>query len=226
MNTGPDSAQPHFAVCVVEHHPLAAFFLEQILRRDPALEILSRALLLDTAADAPRRGLHVFILDLGALPSSLNKLLRFIHVRFRRAKVVLLGEPQSDDELCRLLFLGIQGFLPYGQVESDLVAAVRSVAEDGFWLPARVLEQYETASARLTRSKSDREVLSFRERRIVELVRRRLTNAEIASILSISENSVSTYLVRIFAKLGVHDRQSMLDAATGHSPNPLPHKPK
>lgn len=240
MTTGSDSAQPQFAVCVVEHHPLAAFFLEQILRRDSALEILSRVLLLDTAADAPRRGLHVFILDLGALPSSLNKLLRFIHVRFRRAKVVLLGEPQSDDELCRLLFLGIQGFLSYSQVEADLVAAVRSVAEGGFWLPARVLEQYEAASARLTRSKSDREVLSFRERRIVELVKRRLSNPEIASILNISENSVSTYLVRIFGKLGVHDRRSMLDAAAaghvypeparsaakGPSPDPLPHKPK
>ena len=41
MATGPDSAQPQLAVCVVEHHPLAAHFLEQILRRDPALEILS-----------------------------------------------------------------------------------------------------------------------------------------------------------------------------------------
>jgi len=226
MTTGPDSAQPQFAVCVVEHHPLATLYLEQILRRDPALETLSRVLLLDTAADAPRRGLHVFILDLGALPSSLDKLLRFIHVRFRRAKVILLGEPQSDDELCRLLFLGIQGFLPYNQVEADLVAAVRSVAEGGFWLPARVLEQYETASARLSRSKSDREVLSFRERRIVELVKRRLSNREIASILSISENTVTTYVVRIFGKLGVRDRQSMLDAAARSSPDPLPHKPK
>lgn len=226
MATGPDSAQPQFTVCIVEHHPLAAFHLEQILRRDPALEILSRVLLLDTADDAPRRGLHVFILDLGALPSSLNKFLRFIHVRFRRAKVILIGEPQSDDQLCRLLFLGIQGFLPYSQVEADLVAAVRSVAEGGVWLPARVQEQYETASARLTRSKSDHELLSFRERRIVELVKRRLSNPEIATILSISENTVATYLVRIFRKLGVRDRQSMLDAAARSSPDPLPHKPK
>lgn len=226
MATGPDSAQPQFTVCIVEHHPLAAFYLEQILRHDPALEILSRVLLLDTADDAPRRGLHVFILDLGALPSSLNKFLRFIHVRFRRAKVILIGEPQSDDQLCRLLFLGIQGFLPYSQVEADLVAAVRSVAEGGVWLPARVQEQYETASARLTRSKSDHELLSFRERRIVELVKRRLSNPEIATILSISENTVATYLVRIFRKLGVRDRQSMLDAAARSSPDPLLHKPK
>ncbi len=213
MATGPDPTSPSVAVCVVEHHPLAAHYLERILRRDPALEILSRVLLLDTAADAPRRGLHVFILDLGALPSALNKLLRFIHVRFRRAKVILLGEPQSDDELCRLLFLGIQGFLPYNQVEANLVAAVRAVAEGGFWLPASVLEQYENTSSRLVRRKSDLDVLSFRERRVVELVKRRLTNAEIASILNISENTVTTHLVRIFGKLGVRDRQSMLDAA-------------
>jgi len=226
MATGTESIQPQFAVCVVEHNPLAALFLEQILSRDPTLEISSRDRLLDHPT-APRRSLHVFILDLGALPSPLDKLLRFLRLRFRRAKVILLGDPQSDDELCRLLFLGIQGFLPYTEVEENVVAAVRSVAEGGYWLPARVLEQYQTASSRLARSKSERETLSFRERRIVELVKRRLSNREIASILSISESTVSTYLVRIFGKLGVRDRQAMVEVAAARSaPEPLPQKPK
>ena len=223
--SGSGSSQPECAVCVVEHNPLAAFFLEQILSRDPGLEIFSRARLLDSP-DAPRRPLHVFLVDLGALPSPLDKLLRFLHVRFRRAKVLLLGDPQSDDELCRLLFLGIQGFLAYAEVEENLVAAVRALAEGGYWLPASVLEQYQTKSSRLVRSKSDREVLSFRERRIVELVKRRLSNREIASILNISENTVGTYLVRIFAKLGVRDRHSMVEVAAARSvPDPLPHNP-
>ncbi|HXE74805.1 MAG TPA: response regulator transcription factor [Candidatus Xenobia bacterium] len=223
MATGSDAPPPPIPVCVVEHHPLATLYLEEILRRDPGLEIVSRSLLLDTAADSPRRGLHVFILDLSALPTALNKLLRFIHVRFRRAKVLLLGEPQSDDELCRLLFLGVQGFLPYSEVKENLVAAVRAVADDGYWLPAGVLEQFETTSSRLLRRKTDLDVLSFRERRVVELVKRRLTNAEIASILNVSETTVTTYLTRIFGKLGVRDRQAILDATA--QPAPLP-KPK
>lgn len=222
MATGSDSTPSPLPVCIVEHHPLAALYLEEILGRDPALQTVSRVLLLDTAARSPRRGLHVFILDLGALPTALNKLLRFIHVRFRRAKVILLGEPQSDDELCRLLFLGIQGFLPYSEVEASLVAAVRAVADDGFWLPAAVLEQFENTSSRLLRRKSDLDALSFRERRVVELVKRRLTDAEIASILNISETTITTYLTRIFAKLGVRDRQAILDTAAHPAPLPKP----
>jgi len=226
MTTGSDPTQSRLAVCVVEHNPLAALFLEQILSRDPGFEIFSRDRLLDNP-NAPRRALHVFIVDLGALPSPLDKLLRFLRLRFHRAKVVLLGDPQPEDELCRLLFLGIQGFLPYTEVRENLVAAVRAVAEGGYWLPARVLEQYQTTSSRLVRPKPDREILSFRERRIVELVKRRLSNREIASILSISENTVTTYLVRIFAKLGVRDRQAMVEvAAARSSPEPLPQKPK
>ncbi|MGH9390387.1 MAG: response regulator transcription factor [Vicinamibacteria bacterium] len=225
MTTAPDPST-RLAVCVVEHNPLAALFLEQILSCDPALEIFSRDRLLDNRT-APRRALHVFIVDLGALPSPLDKLLRFLRLRFHRAKIVLLGDPQPDEELCRLLFLGIQGFLPYAEVEGNLVAAVRAVAEDRYWLPTRVLEQYQTTSSRLARSKSDREILSFRERRIVELVKRRLSNREIASILTISESTVSTYLVRIFAKLGVRDRQAMVEVAAARSqPEPLPQKPK
>jgi len=226
MTTGPDSAQPQFAVCVVEHHPLATLYLEQILRRDPALETLSRVLLLDTAADAPRRGLHVFILDLGALPSSLDKLLRFIHVRFRRAKVILLGEPQSDDELCRLLFLGIQGFLAYEDTDANLIPAVRAVADGHYWVPQRVLEQYMRFSARLPSPRSERsEGFTWRERRIIELVKRRLSNKEISAILSVSEGTVKFHLSNIFAKLGVRDRHAMIEVTSGH-PHPLTEKPK
>ena len=226
MATAPDPSLTRLAVCLVEYNPLAACFLEEVLRRDPALEISSRDRLLEHP-DAPRRPLHVFVLDQGTLPTPLDKLLRFLRTRFPRAKIVLLNDPQPDDELCRLLFLGIHGFLAYPEVEENLLAAVRNVADGAYWLPARVLEQYRTASSRLARSKSEREILTWRERRIIELVKRRLSNREIASILSVSENTIKTYLVRIFVKLGVRDRQAMVEVAAARAqPEPLPQEPK
>lgn len=54
------------------------------------------------------------------------------------------------------------------------------------------------------------EVLSFREREILQLVRQGLTNADIAKELYISENTVKSHISRVFKKLGVSRRREII----------------
>jgi LuxR family maltose regulon positive regulatory protein len=82
-------------------------------------------------------------------------------------------------------------------------------------------------SARLpaTAARSDRvEGFTWRERRIIELVKRRLSNKEISAILGVSEGTVKFHLSNIFAKLGVRDRHHMIEVTSGH-PHPRPPQP-
>jgi DNA-binding NarL/FixJ family response regulator len=58
--------------------------------------------------------------------------------------------------------------------------------------------------------------LSRREQQLVELVRFGLTNKEIASRLNLSEFTVKNHLHRIFCKIGVHDRMTMVDRCQGN----------
>ena len=81
-------------------------------------------------------------------------------------------------------------------------------------------------SARLPAPREDRvEGFTWRERRIIELVKRRLSNKEISAILNVSEGTIKFHLSNIFAKLGVRDRHAMIDVTSGH-PHPLTSKPK
>jgi LuxR family maltose regulon positive regulatory protein len=81
-------------------------------------------------------------------------------------------------------------------------------------------------SARLPAARSERvEGFTWRERRIIELVKRRLSNKEIAAIMNVSEGTIKFHLSNIFAKLGVRDRHHMIEVTSGH-PHPLPDKPK
>ena len=215
------------SICVVEQNPLAGDHLRQILQHDPAWAVS----LFDPQLEPrrlPRQRADAFVLDQGTLPVPLSKLLRFLRLRHPKARILLLDHPSPDDELCRLLFLGVHGFLSYEEVETSLIPALHALLEGHYWMPPRALELYVNATARLYTRKSGRpDTLTTHERRIVELVKRRLSNREIASILSISESTVSTYLVRIFAKLGVRDRQAMVEVAAARSqPEPLPQKPK
>lgn len=223
----PDAADnsAKLSVCVVEYHPLAARHLELILQRDPDLDLIPRDRLLEHPLSRP---VHIaaFVVDQGSLPMPLNRFLRFLRVRFPKAKALVLDDRQSDEDLCRLLFLGIQGFLAYEETDSDLLPAVRAVADGHYWVSQRVLEQYMQFSARLPSPREDHgEAFTWRERRIIELVKRRLSNKEISAILAVSEGTIKFHLSNIFAKLGVRDRHAMIDVTSGH-PHPLPQKPK
>jgi DNA-binding NarL/FixJ family response regulator len=55
--------------------------------------------------------------------------------------------------------------------------------------------------------------LTAREREVLVLVARGLTNREIASALSVTVETIKTHVKRIFTKIGVHDRAQAVIAA-------------
>lgn len=58
-------------------------------------------------------------------------------------------------------------------------------------------------------------ILSSREQEIVELVARGLSTGQIATVASITQNTVKQHLKRIFGKLGVHSRTELVALASG-----------
>lgn len=213
MGTAAEEARQKVPVCLVEYNPLAARQLHRILESDPAVRSLSQDDVLKSKRVA-KSLVSVFVLDRGTLPAPLSKYLRFLRFRFPQAKVVVLDQPRGKEELVRLLFLGMQGFLAYRDVEAQLREAIRTVADGDLWVTPEVLEEYLRYSAGLSSFKAKSiHTLSRREQRILDLTRRRLCNKEIGSILGISETSVALHLSNIFAKLGVRDRNAVAEAA-------------
>jgi len=225
--TARRDAQTAPAVCVIEHNPLAAAHLHRLLDGNSSLELLSYE-----EAVNHRRGRRtpapIFILDRPTLPSALSKYLRTLRVNFPDARTIVIDEPLPSEELCRLLFLGIQGFLAYQDVEPHLASAIEAVAEGHLWVDAEVLEQYVRFAAQVTRARERRGLaLTGREKRILELVQRRLSNKEISSILDISESTVKFHIGNAFAKLGVSDRQAAAEVISDRALRALrPHKAK
>jgi DNA-binding CsgD family transcriptional regulator len=72
------------------------------------------------------------------------------------------------------------------------------------------------ARGRHSRSVSGWDSLTPTEVRVVSLVARHLTNAEIADQLFVSTLTVKSHLTRVFAKLGVADRRQLAETATVH----------
>ena len=137
-------------------------------------------------------------------------------------KVVMLTTFDEDEYVEAALRAGVSGFLLKVAPPERLVDGVRTVAAGGGLLdPAvtvRVIESFAATSPLRTRRAERLDALTERERDVLRLIGRGLSNAEIAAELYLGETTVKTHVSNVLAKLGLRDRVQAVVAAyeTGH----------
>jgi DNA-binding NarL/FixJ family response regulator len=124
-------------------------------------------------------------------------------------KVLVLTTFEDDEYIFDALSAGASGFLLKRTQPEDLIDAIHTVADgDSLLSPSvtrRVIDRMATqpvaglSGARL-------EDLTPREREVLELIGRGLSNREIADEFVIEESTVKTHVKRILTKLGLRDR--------------------
>ena len=124
-------------------------------------------------------------------------------------KVVVLTTFEDDDYIFDALSAGASGFLLKRTKPEELIAAIHTVADgDSLLSPSvtrRVIDRMATQPvAGLSGARLDD--LTPREREVLELVGRGLSNREIAESFVIEESTVKTHVKRILMKLGLRDR--------------------
>jgi len=124
-------------------------------------------------------------------------------------RVLVLTTFDTDDVVFGALHAGASGFLLKDAPADDLVAAIRIVARGDALVDPTVTRRLIAAFARrppLRERPPELEELSPREREVLRLVARGLSNREIAAQLVISEATVKTHVGRILQKLRLRDR--------------------
>ena len=196
-------------VLVADDQSLVRAGFRMLLAGEPDLEIVAEAANgLEAVEKAARFRPTVVLMDIRMPELDGLEATRRILAADEEARVLILTTFDLDEYVYEALRAGASGFVLKDDPPEQLLAAIRLVAEGaGLLSPAvtrRVIERF----ARLPRAEAPRGAaeLTERERDVLRLVARGLSNAEIGRELFIGETTVKTHVTHILQKLGLRDR--------------------
>jgi DNA-binding NarL/FixJ family response regulator len=197
-------------VVLADDHTLVRTALQMVIADAPGIEVAGEA---GTGAEAVRVAGEVrpdvVVMDIRMPEMDGIEATRQITTSTPGARVVVLTTFDDDDYVYGALRAGASGFLLKDMALDDILAAIRTVAAgDSLIAPSvtrRLIEDVirgpgPAPAARLPGPVTER------EREVLTLIGRGLSNAEIAGRLYITMPTVKTYVGRLLTKLSARDR--------------------
>ena len=125
----------------------------------------------------------------------------------------MLSMHSDEAYVLRALKAGARGYLLKASPEADVIAAIRAVASgNAYFSPSitKLLVEDYVVEARRRGIEDSYDLLSTREKEILQLLASGKTNREIAELLFISVATVETHRNNIFQKLHLHNLAELI----------------
>jgi two-component system response regulator NreC len=149
----------------------------------------------------------VVILDIGMPQLNGIEATRQIVAQEGHPNVVILSMHSDESYVLRSLKAGARAYILKNAAEADLIRAVRAVSEGkSFFSPViskMLLEDY-VRQVREKEVEDSYDLLTPREREILQLLAEGKTNKEVASVLGVSPHTIETHRGNILEKLNLH----------------------
>lgn len=208
-------------VLLVDDQELVRSGLRRILRPQEGFDVVAECADGDEVeATVSHHAPDVVVMDLRMKRVDGIEATRRLRVDEAGPPVLVLTTFDDEELLSGALRAGAAGFVLKDAPAEDLIRAVHRVARGDSWLDpsvtGRVLERYRESAPSSTLDGVAVDALTPREREVLALMGRGLTNAEISDELYISEVTVKSHVGHIFTKLDLRDRPAAIVYAFDH----------
>jgi DNA-binding NarL/FixJ family response regulator len=186
-------------ILIVDDHPVVRAGLTSMLSTQAGMDVIGNAsggrealaLLGEITPD-------VILIDLRMPGMSGLETMRAINLLQDPPRIIVLTSFETDEDVYQAVEAGAHGYVLKSASQDELVTAIRRVCAGGRYFPAHIATQLTNRMARSS--------LTPRERQILQLVAKGLTNKEIGRVFGISDNTARNHVNNIIEKLEVSDR--------------------
>jgi DNA-binding NarL/FixJ family response regulator len=204
-------------VVLADDQPLVRSGLRVLIADTPGLDVVGEA---GTGAQAVQLAREarpdVVVMDIRMPGMDGIEATRMITADSAAARVLMLTTFDDDDYVYAALRAGASGFLVKDMALEEILTAIRVVAAgDALIAPSVTRRLIEDFAGRPGPAPQQREIdgITEREREVLTLVGRGMSNGEIAGRLYISTATAKAHVAHLLAKLGARDRVQLVIAA-------------
>lgn len=204
-------------VLLADDHMVVRLGLKALIDSEPDMEVVGEAENGQEAIDQARAlGPHVIVMDISMPEMDGLEATRRIRAEQPECHILILTVHAQERYLFPVLKAGAAGYVLKSTVDTELLDAIRTVANGGAFLyPSAtrlLLEDYLNQLNQMP-AQDAYEQLSEREREVLKLLALGYTAAQAADKLAISPKTVETYRTRIMQKLNLHSRVDLVQYA-------------
>jgi two-component system, NarL family, response regulator len=193
-------------ILIVDDHPVVRAGLASMLGTQESLDVVGAAWNGQEAfALIERHRPEVMLLDLRMPGMNGIEVLQALRSYPDPPRVLVLTNFETDEDVYRAVRAGAQGYLLKSTTQQEMVEAIKTVASGHSHFPPHIASRL---AHRMSRSN-----LTAREREILEMMSKGLTNKQIGTALEISANTARNHVNNIIEKLEVADRTEAVTTA-------------
>lgn len=196
-------------IVLADDHQVVRQGIKALLERDEAHKVIGEA---SNGWEAIRmtRELKpdVVVLDIGMPVLNGLEAAREICVTSPKIPVIVFSRHSEDSYVLAALKAGVRGYVVKTQDSWDLVLAIREVVQGHFYVSPSTSKA--VVDAYFSKNATSGEVLTAREREVLQLTVQGKTSNRIARILGISARTAESHRARIRTKLGISDTSGLV----------------
>lgn len=201
-------------ILLADDHTVVRDGLRVLLERQPGFEISGEASDgLEAVRLAEETHPDVVLMDIAMPLLNGIEATRRIAANLPHTAVVILSMHYDESYIIRSLKAGARGYVVKDSPKTDLINGIRAVHEGRSFLSPKISRILQDDHLRQLQSKGlddTYDLLTDREREILQLVAEGRTNKEIANLLSISPYTIDTHRTHILQKLNLHSAPELI----------------
>jgi DNA-binding NarL/FixJ family response regulator len=195
-------------ILLADDHTVVRNGLRLILERQPSFDVIGEAADGRQVVEMAALKLpDVVVMDIGMPGLNGIEAARRIIASHPETAVVILSMHADEGYVIRALKAGVKAYLLKDSAEADLIAAIRAISEGkSFFSPAiaRLLKEDYMRQIEDQDVEDSYDLLTAREREVLQLVAEGKTNKEVANMLNVSLFTIETHRAHILQKLNLH----------------------